>query len=223
MVPLVRAQGVSKTFGAGRAARSILDRADLEVAHGEMVAIVGRSGVGKSTLINLIGGIDRPDAGVIEVRGQEVTRLGERDLTEFRRGTVGFIFQLFHLIPELTGTENVLLPARLAGADAGAPARALDLISRLGVSDAAEQLPHTLSGGEQQRIAIARALVNDPPLILADEPSGNLDPTAGHRVLEILRGIASGERSVILVTHDREAAAMADRIFELVDGRLIPR
>jgi len=220
---LVRAQGVRKTFGSGRAARSVLDGADLEIGKGEMVAILGRSGSGKSTLIHLIGGIDRPDAGSIEVAGLELTELDERAMTEFRRDRVGFIFQLFHLIPELTGMENVLLPARVAGASEEAPARGRELLSRLGLNGAADQLPHTLSGGEQQRIAIARALVNDATLILADEPSGSLDTVAGAQVLDILRAIADGERSVVLVTHDSEAAARADRVLELVDGKLRPR
>lgn len=188
-----------------------------------MVAILGRSGSGKSTLIHLIGGIDRVDSGTITVAGIELTSLDERAMTEFRRDRVGFIFQLFHLIPELTGVENVLLPARVAGARDDAPARGRELLSQLGLNGAADQLPHTLSGGEQQRIAIARALVNDATLILADEPSGSLDPAAGAQVLDILRSIADGDRSVVLVTHDTEAAARADRVLELIDGRLQPR
>ncbi len=234
-VVLVQARGVSKAFGSGRAERTVLDAVDLEIAAGEMVAILGRSGSGKSTLVNLIGGIDRADAGSIEVCGLRLDGLDERAMTEFRRERIGFIFQLFHLIPELTGVENVLLPARLAGADAGAPSRGLELLERLELNGAADQLPHTLSGGEQQRIAIARALVNDPSLVLADEPSGSLDPTAGARVLQILRELAVGERSVVLVTHDTETATMADRVVavvgpvvapvvgELVEGQLYER
>jgi len=222
-MPLVRVRDVKKTFGSGRAARTVLDGAKIEIEAGEMVAILGRSGSGKSTLIHLIGGIDRPDSGSIEVAGLELSTLDERALTEFRRDRVGFIFQLFHLIPELTGVENVMLPARVAGASQGAPARGRELLDRLGLNGTADQLPHTLSGGEQQRIAIARALVNDATLILADEPSGSLDPVAGAQVLDILRSIAGGNRSVVLVTHDVEAAARADRVLELVDGRLRPR
>ena len=220
---LVCARGVSKAFGSGRAARCVLDGVDLAIEEGEMVAILGRSGTGKSTLVNLIGGIDRPDSGTIAVGGIELTRLDERGLTDYRREGVGFIFQLFHLIPELTGAENVLLPARLAGAPAGARRRGRELLARLELDGAADQLPHTLSGGEQQRIAIARALVNDPGLILADEPTGNLDPVSGARVLEILRSVASGRRAVLLVTHDEEAAAAADRVLELAGGRLRAR
>ena len=222
-MPLVRVRDVKKTFGSGRAARTVLDSAKIEIEAGEMVAILGRSGSGKSTLIHLIGGIDRPDSGSIEVAGLELSTLDERALTEFRRDRVGFIFQLFHLSPELTGVENVMLPARVAGASQGAPARGRELLDRLGLNGTADQLPHTLSGGEQQRIAIARALVNDATLILADEPSGSLDPVAGAQVLDILRSIAGGNRSVVLVTHDVEAAARADRVLELVDGRLRPR
>jgi ABC-type lipoprotein export system ATPase subunit len=222
-VELVRARGVSRTFGTGRGARRVLDGVDLEVDQGQLLAILGRSGSGKSTLVNLIGAIDRPNSGMIEVDGLALADLDERRLTEFRRTRVGFIFQLFHLIPELSGAENVLLPARVAGADPGALERGAELLDRLGLDGAADQLPHTLSGGEQQRIAIARALVNDPKLILADEPTGNLDRAAGTQVLDILRAVASGSRSVILVTHDRDAAAAADRTLELVDGKLHPR
>lgn len=183
-----------------------------------MVALLGRSGSGKSTLLNLIGGIDRPDGGTVEVAGRRLDRLSERELTRFRAHHVGFVFQFFHLIPELTGEENVLLAARLTG---GEPERrGRELLGRLGLNGAAARLPHTLSGGEQQRIAIARALVNEPSLVLADEPTGNLDPVAGLTVLETLRGIAGGGRAVIMATHDREAAALADRSVTVVDGRL---
>jgi ABC-type lipoprotein export system ATPase subunit len=222
-VQLVRVRGVSKTFGTGQAATRVLDGVDVSIEEGELVAILGRSGTGKSTLINLIGGIDRPDSGTIVVAGADLAQLDERGLTEYRRRQVGFIFQLFHLIPELTGAENVLMPARLTGAAPDAPRRARELLARLELDGAADQLPHTLSGGEQQRIAIARALVNDARLILADEPTGNLDPDSGARVLEILRSIAAGQRSVVLVTHDEQATAVADRVLELAGGRLRER
>jgi ABC-type lipoprotein export system ATPase subunit len=218
-VQLVRARGLSKTFGVARAARHVLADVDLDVAAGELVAVLGRSGSGKSTLLHLLGGIDRPDAGRVEVAGQRIDGLTERELTRFRRTQVGFVFQFFHLIPELTGAENVLLPARLAGG--GSARRGRELLARLGLDGAARRLPHTLSGGEQQRIAIARALVNDPPLILADEPTGNLDTEAGAIVLDLLRTIAGGDRSVVVVTHDREAAAAADRVLTLDGGRLV--
>ncbi len=220
---LVTARGLRKSVGTGRAARTLLDGADLDLARGEMVAILGRSGSGKSTLLNLLGGIDGADAGTIEVAGQRVDRLGERALTRYRREHVGFIFQLFHLIPELSAEQNVLLPARMAGARNGAATHARALLSHFGVEGVAEQLPQTLSGGEQQRVAIARALVNDASLILADEPTGNLDPIAAATVLEALRSVCEGGRSVLLVTHEREAAASADRVLELTGGRLVRR
>jgi ABC-type lipoprotein export system ATPase subunit len=218
-MPLVRAHGVQKAFGEGRARRHVLAGADLEVEAGEVVALLGRSGSGKSTLLHLLGAIDRPDAGSIEVAGRRVDRLGERELTRFRRDEVGFVFQFFHLIPELTGEENVLLPARLVGA--GSVARARDLLDRFGLNGTAAQLPHTLSGGEQQRIAIARALVNDPQLLLADEPTGNLDREAAATVLATLRDTAARGHSVIVATHDRDATAIADRVLRVEDGRLV--
>jgi ABC-type lipoprotein export system ATPase subunit len=217
---LVTARGLVKRFGSGRAERRVLDGADLDVAPGELVAVLGRSGSGKSTLLHLIGGMDRADAGSIEVAGVRVDREDERGLTRFRRDRIGFVFQFFHLIPELTGEENVLMPARLTGA--GSLARGRELLERMALNGAAQRLPHTLSGGEQQRIAIARALVNDAPLLLADEPTGNLDAESGHNVLTLLRELAAGERSVVLVTHDAEAAQIADRVLALEDGRLRP-
>ena len=217
---MVSARGVVKTFGQGRAARRVLDGADLDVARGEIVAVLGRSGSGKSTLLHLLGGLDRPEAGRIEVAGVAVHQAGERRLTELRRRHVGFVFQFFHLIPELTGEENLLLPAGLVGGN-GATHRARELISTLGLEEAAGRLPHTLSGGEQQRLAIARALVGDPALILADEPTGNLDTEAGALVLDLLHGLGGDGRAVVLVTHDPAAAAIADRVLRLEDGRLV--
>lgn len=196
----------------------MLDGAEIDVEPGELVALFGRSGSGKSTLLNLLGGIDRADEGTIEVDGHRVNELGERELTRFRRDSVGFVFQFFHLIPELTGEENVLLPARLVGA--GSVARGREMLERFGLDGAAAQLPHTLSGGEQQRIAIARALVNEAPLLLADEPTGNLDKAAAQTVLETLRGVASDDRSVVVATHDRDAAAVADRVLVVTDGQI---
>lgn len=223
---LVSVRGLHKSVGEGRAARVLLEGADLDLAPGEMVAILGRSGSGKSTLLNLIGGIDRADGGTIEVGGRRIDQLGDAELTRYRSEGVGFIFQLFHLIPELTAEQNVSLPSRMArGGRAsrnGAGTHARDLLDRFGVAGVADQLPHTLSGGEQQRVAIARALVNDAPLILADEPTGNLDPVAGGSVLEALREICDSGRSVLLVTHEADAAANADRAVVLDEGRLVP-
>ena len=170
-----------KTFGEGRAARRVLDGASLHVHPGEVVAILGRSGTGKSTMLNLVGGLDRPDAGTITVAGEPVTGANERALSRLRRRRIGFVFQFFHLLPELSGEANVLLAGRVRGASPDAAARGQDLIDRLGLREVAGSLPHQLSGGEQQRFAIARALVNDPPVLLADEPTGNLDTAAGRR------------------------------------------
>jgi ABC-type lipoprotein export system ATPase subunit len=218
---VVRADGVVKSFGAGRAARRVLDGACLSVEPGEVVAILGRSGSGKSTLLHLIGGLDRPDAGVIEVAGQRVTGAGERALSRLRRRRVGFVFQFFHLLPELTGEANVLLAGRVRDARPDAAERGQALIDRLGLRPVAGSLPHELSGGEQQRFAIARALVNDPAVLLADEPTGNLDVAAGAEVLELLRLGASEGRAVLLVTHETAAASIADRVLTLRDGRLV--
>jgi ABC-type lipoprotein export system ATPase subunit len=220
-VGIVSARGLVKAFGEGAAARRVLDGADLDVERGQMVAIVGRSGTGKSTLLHLIGGLDRADSGRIEVAGLRVDGAGERDLTALRRRHVGFVFQFFHLVPELTGEENVLLGARAAGNGRARTARGRDLIEQLGLAGVAGQRPHTLSGGEQQRFAIARALVNDPGVVLADEPTGNLDDEAGRDVLELLRAIADDGRAVVLVTHDHEATAAADRVLHLREGRLV--
>ena len=220
-MPLVRARGLVKTFGSGRAARRVLDRADLDVAPGEVVAVIGRSGTGKSTLLHLLGGLDRAEAGVIEVAGQSVTGAGERALSALRRRHVGFVFQFFHLLPELSGEGNVLLAASVRGARPEAAARGRALIGRLGLEDVRRSLPSELSGGEQQRFAIARALVNDPSLLLADEPTGNLDPAAGAEVLGLLREVADEGRGMVLVTHDDAAASIADRVLRLTDGRLV--
>ncbi len=218
---LVTARSLVKTYGEGRGARRVLDGADLQVDTGELVALVGPSGSGKSTLLHLIGGLDRPDGGSIELAGRRLEAESERGLTEVRRRHVGFVFQFFHLIPELTGEENVLLPTRLSRNGGSAPARARRLIAELGLDDAAQRRPAQLSGGEQQRLSIARALVNDPELVLADEPTGNLDQESGHQVLSLLRALASGTRAVVLVTHDAEAAAIADRVLRLEAGRLV--
>jgi ABC-type lipoprotein export system ATPase subunit len=215
---VVRARGLVKGYGRGRAARTVLSGADLDVAPGELVAIVGRSGSGKSTLLHLLGGLDTPEAGSVEIAGRA---LDARRADAVRRRQVGFVFQAFHLVPELTGEENVLLAARLPGAPRDAARRARGLIERLGVRHVADGLPHELSGGEQQRLAIARALVNDPAVVLADEPTGNLDEASAAIVLDLLRGIADDERGVVVVTHEPEVVARADRVLELREGRLV--
>src|SRR3954452_25284669 len=170
MAAVVAASGLVKTFGEGRAARRVLDGASLHVQAGEVVAILGRSGSGKSTLLHLIGGLDRPEAGTITVAGEPVTGVGERALSRLRRRRIGFVFQFFHLLPELSGEANVLLAGRVRGARADAAQRGQELVDRLGLRDVADALPSRLSGGEQQRFAIARALVNDPAVLLAHAP-----------------------------------------------------
>ena len=218
--PILRASGLVKTFGQGRASRRVLDGAGLEVEAGELVAVVGRSGSGKSTLLHLLGGLDRAEAGTIEVAGERVDGRPERDLARLRARRVGFVFQFFHLVPELSGAENVALAARLPGAAPDAAGRGRELLDRLGLADAAGRMPHELSGGEQQRVALARALVNDPAVVLADEPTGNLDPAAASIVLAMLREVAAEGRAVVLVTHEEAATEAATRILQLRDGVL---
>jgi ABC-type lipoprotein export system ATPase subunit len=218
---IVEAAGLVKTYGEGRAARTVLDGVDLTVEAGEIVAILGPSGSGKSTLLHLIGGLDRPDAGTITVAGEPVTGASEKALSALRRRRIGFVFQFFHLLPELSGEGNVLLPGRVRGARDDVGERGRALVDRLGLRDVADALPSRLSGGEQQRFAIARALVNDPVLLLADEPTGNLDVEAGGEVLRLLRAGAEEGRAVVIVTHEAAAAAIADRVVTLRDGRLV--
>src|SRR3954447_11037511 len=218
---IVRAAGLVKTFGEGRAARVILDGAALEVQAGELVAVLGRSGSGKSTLLHVLGGLDRAEAGTIEVAGERVTGASERRLSALRSRRIGFVFQFFHLLPELSGEANVLLASRVRGARPDAAERGRELVDRLGLRDVAGSLPHHLSGGEQQRFAIARALVNDPAVLLADEPTGNLDVEAGAEVLRLLRAGADEGRAVVMVTHEAGATDMADRVLTLREGRLV--
>ena len=221
--PVLTARGLVKVHGTGRAERRILDGVDLDVRGGELVAIVGRSGSGKSTLLQVLGGLDRADAGSVAVVGRPVAgaRVSEKALSAVRRDEIGFVFQFFHLLPELDGEANVVLPATLPGAAAGGAERGRALIARLGLRDVAALRPHQLSGGEQQRFALARALVGDPSLVLADEPIGNLDAAAGDVVLDLLRAIADEGRAVVMVTHQAEATARADRVLRLEDGRLV--
>jgi ABC-type lipoprotein export system ATPase subunit len=212
------AQGLVKTVGNGRAARRVLDGADLRVHRDEVVAVLGRSGSGKSTLLHLLGGLDAPDAGQITVAGERLTGRSSRALSRIRLRHIGFVFQQFQLIDELSGLENVLVPTRLPGAPSGGARRAAKLIDELGLTRVAGHRPHELSGGEQQRFAIARALVNGPELILADEPTGSLDQSNGAIVLELLANLRG--RAVVLVTHEPDAAAIADRVLSLDSGLL---
>jgi putative ABC transport system ATP-binding protein len=219
----IRLHGLSKGFQEGGHKRSVLREADAEFARGEFVAILGKSGSGKSTLLNLISGIDLVDEGDIWVNGLRLTSLDERRRTLFRRQNIGFIFQFFNLIPTLTVWENVVLPLELAGVDSGeARRRAETLLEAVGLLDRRDTFPDRLSGGEQQRVAIARALVHDPLLVLADEPTGNLDEETGRQVLDLLDRLTRQQgKNLILVTHSNEAAAYADRILILRDGKLV--
>jgi len=219
-MPIVCASRLVKTHGVGRAAVRVLDGVDLKLQAGEVVAIIGRSGSGKSTLLHLLGALDRPDSGSIELAGTRIDTATEKELTRIRRSQIGFVFQSFHLLPELTGMENVLLPARLGGAP-GAITRGNNLVAELGLTEVAERLPTALSGGEQQRLAVARSLVNDPALLLADEPTGNLDPESGAEVLRLLQQAASDGKAVLLVTHQDDAIGIADRVLRLSGGLLV--
>ena len=221
--PLVELRAVSKVYREGDRERVVLRGIDLVVARGTLVAVLGRSGSGKSTLLNLIGGIDAPTAGAVSIAGTVVTALGERDRTLFRRRHVGFIFQFFNLVSTLTVEENLLLPLELVGRT-GSPARARasDLLRQVGLLDRARALPDRLSGGEQQRVAVARALAHEPSLILADEPTGNLDTESAEQILDLLRHLPRDrQRSVIVVTHSAEVARAADRVVTLKDGSVV--
>ena len=218
---VLRATDLSKTFPShGSApAKPAVDRVSLEVRAGEFVSIVGPSGSGKSTLLYCLSGLEIPSAGAVEIAGTEITSLSPKALADARRRHVAFVFQAYNLIPSLTVRENVALPARLSRRRIDA--RAIDeTLGRVGLSDFLDAYPNTLSGGQQQRVAIARVLVGAPDLVFADEPTGALDTAAGAVVLDLLREAATGERAVLMVTHDLDAAARADRVLVIRDGRL---
>ncbi len=219
----IRLEKLTKSFQEGSQTRLVLQEAGATFPRGEFTAILGKSGSGKSTLLNLISGIDQPDSGAICINGQELTALSERRRTLFRRDKIGFVFQFFNLIPTLTVIENIILPAELSGnTRQQARQRALPLLEAVDLLDRQDTFPDRLSGGEQQRVAIARALVNDPLLLLADEPTGNLDGETGKQVLALLdRLTRQAGKNTIMVTHSQEAAAYADRILQLQDGKLV--
>jgi putative ABC transport system ATP-binding protein len=223
--PAVELRKVSKSYREAEVERAVLRDVSVTIASGEIAVLLGRSGSGKSTLLNVIAGIDRPSAGTVLVDGTDLTALDEQARTRFRRRHIGFVFQFFNLIPLLTVEENLLLPLELNGrADPAGVARARALLERVGLGGRGDSFPDRLSGGEQQRVAIARALVHEPALVLADEPTGNLDVDTAAGVLELLDTLArEAGRTVLMVTHSREVVGVADRIFTIQRGALVER
>lgn len=218
---IISLRGVSKTVTSSEGPLTILHSLDLDIAAGDIIAVVGPSGSGKSTLLGLVAGLDEPTTGTITVNGSEVTKLGEDALARLRSASLGFVFQSFHLIPSLTALENVALPIEITGRR-GAIARAKELLDQVGLGTRRTHYPSQLSGGEQQRVAIARAFANDPPILLADEPTGNLDTATGHQVIELLLRLnESRGTTLVLVTHDRELAALAPRRIALEGGHVV--
>ena len=220
---MINLRDVSKTYETSAGGFTALQNFDLDVARGELVAIVGKSGSGKSTLLNVIGGIDAVSSGRVTIDGKSIESLGESRLAAWRGRTVGFVFQFFQLLPTLTAVENVMLPMDFCGTfpPRERRPRALALLDRFGVGAQADKLPSSLSGGEQQRVAIARALANEPPIVLADEPTGNLDSINAGAVLDLFRSMASSGTTVLIATHDRDVACVIDRTIELADGAIV--
>jgi ABC-type lipoprotein export system ATPase subunit len=219
---VIQTRGLSKAFGRGEGLVRAVDEVDLAVCTGETVAVMGPSGCGKSTLLHMLGGLERPSAGEIVLAGSRLDQMGERALARLRRTAIGFVFQAFHLIDELTARENVELPALLAGQSPRAAKRqAVDLLERVGLADRATFLPAALSGGQRQRVAIARALSNDPLVVLADEPTGNLDSAATLEVLRLFDSLHEAGQTLVIVTHDPRVAATADRLISMRDGAFV--
>ena len=220
--PIVRAREVRRDYGSGEGLVRAVDDVDLEVARGEALAVMGPSGCGKSTLLQLLGGLDRPTAGELWLNGRRIDRLSERALAQLRRHEIGFVFQAFHLVDELTAQENVELPALLADrTPRQARRRARQLLDQVGLADRADHLPSALSGGQRQRVAIARALANEPAVVFADEPTGNLDSAATLEVLQLFEALRASGLTIIVVTHDERIAATADRLVCMRDGALV--
>ena len=218
---MITLHDVSRTVTSGSAPLTILHPLTLSIARGEFVAIVGPSGSGKSTLLGLLAGLDAPTTGSVNVDGVDITALSEDGLARFRGARIGFVFQFFHLVPSLTALENVAVPLEIAGV-ADAMSRAARLLDDVGLGGRGHHYPSQLSGGEQQRVALARALANDPAILLADEPTGNLDSANGRLIMDLLRSVhAARGTTLVLVTHDAELAAMADRRVTMRDGRVV--
>ena len=224
---MLEATNLHKTYILPHKRVEVLKGASISVAKGERVAIVGRSGAGKSTLLHVLGGLDRPEAGEVCVEGQSLYAVSQRKRTAARASKIGFVFQSYHLLPEMDVTENVMLPAMtgvLKIPRAQMRQRALTLLEQVGLADRATHMPLELSGGEQQRVALARALVNEPALILADEPTGNLDRMTGAQIMELLFGLScTRDLALVMVTHSPETAALCDRVLELHEGLLVSR
>jgi lipoprotein-releasing system ATP-binding protein len=220
--PLLSARALAKTYTLGKRTLEVLRGVNLEVLRGEFLALRGASGAGKSTLLHLIGGLDTPNAGEIHFAGQNLAAFSGSELAFFRNHRVGFVFQAYHLLPELNALENVCLPARMARTPVGrAVARGRDLLAWVGLKDRMDHKPYELSGGEQQRVAIARSLINEPELLLADEPTGNLDSHTGGEIIELLKNLrAEKQTTLVIATHDAKVAAHAERVVDLVDGQI---
>jgi len=222
MSAVVQAEGLCRYFGGDGDRVRAVDGVDLTVEQGDAVSIMGPSGCGKSTLLHLLGGLERPDAGTLRLDDQRVDRLSEASWARLRRRTIGFVFQAFHLVDELTAIENVELPALLTGTSRrAARRRAMQLLERLGVADRAGHLPDRLSGGQLQRVALARALINEPMIVLADEPTGNLDSHATNEILRLFAELRDAEQTLVLVTHDPRVAATAERLMTMRDGTIV--
>jgi putative ABC transport system ATP-binding protein len=220
--PVLRTRGLEKEYGQGEGLVRALDAVELEVASGETLAVMGPSGCGKSTLLHLLGGLERPSAGEVWLAGRRIDELSEKALARLRRHAIGFVFQAFHLMDELTAVENVEVPALLAGrSPRAARSRATELLEQVGLTNRAKHLPSALSGGERQRVAIARALSNEPSVVLADEPTGNLDSAATLDVLRLLDSLRSAGQTLLIVTHDSRIAATADRLISMRDGAFV--
>ena len=218
---ILKAENLCKTYGSGNAAVKALDDVSLEIRKGEFTAIIGQSGSGKSTLLHMLGAMDMPDSGTLTVDGQNVFSLNDDNLAAYRRQKVGFVFQFFNLLPVMTAKENILIPLSLDGRKADEEYLA-ELAETMGISDRLNHYPHQLSGGQQQRVAIARAMIAKPSVILADEPTGNLDSTSGKEILSLLKStIKKYGQTLILITHDSSVAKEADRIITIADGKII--
>ena len=221
MTPILQTHNISKSYRIGNRELTVLRDVSLTIEAGEFVAVIGSSGSGKSTLLSLMSGLDSPTNGRIFIHNRDITDLSEDELAPLRNATIGYVFQSFHLVPSLSAIENIMFPAELQGV-ADARAKAESLLQRVGLLDRADNFPHQLSGGEKQRAAICRALINNPQVIFADEPTGNLDSSNGQAILDLLRQLQrERQTTLVLVTHDPAIAATADRIIQLQDGEVV--